>query len=97
MILDFLVGILLFVLNAFLLLLNSILSPFEFFLVTAPSYAGYVFGNIYLFNEFLPVQEFFELAVLAITLRLMLFSIKAVFLMMHVLNNVRKTFLSIRF
>jgi hypothetical protein len=56
---------------------------------------GYVFGNLRLFNEFLPITEAFVLVGIALSFKLTIFAYKVILFFMHTANFVRKTFIGI--
>jgi len=57
---------------------------------------GYVFGNMWLLNDLLPISDLFVIATMAITFKTVLFGFKAVMFLMGFFNVVRRTFLSFR-
>lgn len=78
-----------------------ILSPFLSFVantsgIDITSGVGYVFGNIYLLNAFLPVTELFALSYIAISVKTALFGFKVFMWLTSLMNTLRKSFISIR-
>jgi len=57
---------------------------------------GYVFGNMWLLNDMLPIADLFIIAAIAITLKTVLFSFKVVLFIMSFFNVVKRTFISFR-
>jgi len=78
-----------------------ILSPFLSFVANTSGVdisggVGYVFGNIYLLNDFLPVTELFALSYIAISIKTAIFGYKVFMWLTSLMNTIRKSFISIR-
>jgi len=95
MIISILLGIGLFIFYIFLAIVSAMFGGMSSFPVV-PSGIGYIFGNIYLLNDFLPVTEFFALFVFAVSIKLVFFTWKVVLFMLDIFNTVRRTFLTFR-
>jgi len=65
-------------------------------LPSIPAGAGYIFGNIYLLNDFLPITDLYAILIFAITFKAAILAFKVFLLVIELLNTVRKTFLSLR-
>jgi len=85
----------LFILTVFIGFLNSIFGAFPS-LPLGPDGVGYVFGNIYLLNSFLPVSDLFILASFALTWKTILFTFEVTMFTLSLMNTVRRTFTQIR-
>jgi len=102
MILDALIVIVGIIFGIVLQLINVIVGAFDLFVDTTavtvqlPTYLGYVFGNIFLLNDLLPVTSFFILLTLALAFHISIFSLKVVFFMMDVTAKVYRFFVSVR-
>jgi len=97
MLIDALLYLQAFVLNFFFSLVQTLMLPLpSSWTFSASESFGYVFGNIFLLNELLPVTSFFILLSLALTFHISMFSLKVVFFMMDVTAKVYRFFVSVR-
>lgn len=82
------------ILGYFLFLVNAVLPSLP--TMSIPSGLGYVFGNIYLFNDFLPVTDLFIAFGFAVVFKLAIMTFKVVLYVLELFNTVRRTFLTLR-
>lgn len=96
MIIDFVLFIITSLLSVFLALIATIfaLVPTTF-VVSLGNGFGYVFGNLMLFNSFLPITELLYLSGIALTFKSSFLLFKSVFWLLHVTNVLRRTFMQV--
>lgn len=85
----------LFILVVFSSVVTAIVPNFEL-PETLGSYVGYVFGNLYLFNSFLPITETLAFAGIALTFKAALFAYEVFMFFTYLFGHVRRTFVSFR-
>jgi len=76
--------------------LNLLLSPFNFLSINIPAGFGYLFGNVFLLNDFLPVTEMFVFFGIAVSFKIAIFGYKAFQFFMYWISYVKRTFLTFR-
>jgi H+/Cl- antiporter ClcA len=72
-------NIMVFILGVFVSIISGIFGVFAIPVVAIGAGLGYVFGNIFLFDSFLPVTEAFYLLTAALTFKLAMFSVEVFF------------------
>jgi len=82
------------VLAIFLGVLSVIVAPLQIIMPDLPTNLGNIFGNVYLFDTFLPVTELFYFAILAITFKTAILGYKVFLLTTHFFGYVKRTFLT---
>lgn len=65
-------------------------------LSSVPTNIGYVFGNIMLLNDFLPITDLFAIALFAISFKAALFGYEVVLATSYFIGHVRRTYLTLR-
>jgi len=75
---------------------NLLLAPFNFLAITVPTGFGYLFGNVFLLNDFLPVTEMFVLFALAVSFKTALVGYKAFLFFTFWIRYVKQTFITFR-
>lgn len=100
MLFDLIINLVAYVLDIVLSIISVIFSIPSLFddavMFEVAQYIGYVFGNIALFNSFLPVTETFVLASIALTFKAAIVGFQVFMFLTNFALTIRRTYVSIR-
>jgi hypothetical protein len=96
MIIEAIISLIGFLFDAFLTLLASAFSGFDLVVVDLSTGFGYIVGNIWLLNDFLPVDQLMAVFAIAMTWHIALFTYDGFLYLMTLWNLAKRTIFSLR-